>query len=157
MKKPLSLDAATARLEELCVRSEQCSHDLRQKLYKWGLSSRSDEVITGLIERKFVDDERFARAYVRDKYRFDRWGRLKIMRGLMAKRIPSQLIREALSEIDVKEYARNCYALLKSKNSQLRDEDGPWQRKQKLMRFAAGRGYEAALVVKLLDNDKLWD
>lgn len=157
MRKALSAKAALLRLEELCSRSEQCSWDLRQRLFRWGVDPEShDEVIDSLMERRFVDDRRFAAAYVRDKYRFDRWGRLKIVRGLMAKRMPRSVIDSALEEIDVKEYARNCYQVMKSKLKGLPDDADAFTLRQRLLRFSAGRGYEPSLIIRLLDNPKLW-
>lgn len=153
----MSLQDARARLEELCVRSEQCCFDLRQKLVRWGVGRSShDELIEALTSARFVDDGRFARAYVRDKYRFDRWGRMKIVRGLMAKRIDRATINEALQEIDAKDYARNCFMLLKAKLRQIPAETERYEAKQKLLRFGAARGYEASLLLKLLDNERLW-
>ena len=157
MKRELTRQEATARREELGVRGDQCTADLCKKLYQWGIKLPYDDIIEHLEEQKFVDDERFARAYVRDKYRFDRWGRMKIARGLIAKRIPQQVIREALTEVDVKEYAMNCYRLLAAKRKQLPADLDSWTLREKLMRFAAARGYEAGLIVKLLDNKRLWE
>lgn len=157
MKRELTRKEALARLEELCVRGEQCTADLRQKLHRWGVAAPYDDIIDRLVEHNFVNDERFARAYVRDKYRFDRWGRMKIARGLIAKCVPQSVIREALSEVDVKEYATNCYKLLAAKRRQLDPSLDGWTMREKLMRFAAARGYEAGLIAKLLDNKRLWE
>lgn len=157
MKKPLDRKNALARLEELCARSEQCSYDLRQKLYRWGVDAPYDDIIDSLIDGKYLDDERFASAFVRDKYRFDRWGRRKIARALMAKRIPSAVISEALENIDAREYAMNCYNLLETRRRQLPDSIDDYERRAKLLRFAAGRGYEPSLIMRLLDNPEIWD
>lgn len=153
----MSPQDARARLEELCVRSEQCSFDLRQKLIRWGVERGChDKLIEALTSARFVDDGRFARAYVRDKYRFDRWGRMKIVRGLMAKRIDRATINEALEEIDSKEYALNCFMLLRAKLRQISADAERYEAKQKLLRFGAARGYEASLLIKLIDNERLW-
>lgn len=157
MKKELSASAAVARLEELCARSEQCSYDLRQKLRRWGVAESHDDIIDRLIDARFVDDERFARAYVRDKYRFERWGRMKIARGLAAKRIARPTIEAAFGEIDPKEYARNCYRCLAAK---LRKEpaDAPsYETRQRMLRFGLQRGYEPSLMLRLIENPRLWD
>lgn len=157
MKKPLGRKNALARLEELCARSEQCSYDLCQKLYKWGVEQPYDDIIDSLIDGKYLDDERFAAAFVRDKYRFDRWGRRKIARALMAKRIPSAVISEALENIDAREYAMNCYNLLDARRRQLSDALSDYEKRARLLRFAAGRGYEPSLIMRLLDNPEIWD
>lgn len=158
-RKTLSPAEVTARLEDLCVRSEQCVFDLRQKMMRWGVTDQdeADRILDSLIDRKFVDDSRFAHAYVRDKYLFDRWGRMKIIRGLYAKRVARTVIDEALGEIDSREYALNCYRLLCARLHQIPasvDRDGA---RQRLMRFGAGRGYELALIVRLLEKESLWE
>lgn len=153
----MKADAALARLEELCARSEQCCFDLRSKLYRWKVEQPHDPIIERLLERRFVDDERFARAFVRDKYRFDRWGRIKIAHALAAKRIERPIISSALEEIEPREYAINCFKLLKAKRKSLPDDIEPYDARSKLMRYAAGRGYEPNLIIRLLDNEKLWD
>ncbi len=157
MKKPMSHKAALARLEELCARSEQCSNDLIGKLYRWGVEPPFDDITESLAERRYLDDLRFAKAFVRDKYRFDRWGRVKIARALAAKRISRADIDEAMQEVDVREYALNCYRLLKSRRKSLGNaglEEN--EMRQRLLRFIAQRGYEVSLAVRLLDNEKLW-
>ncbi len=150
-------EAALVRLEELCARSEQCSNDIRNKLFRWNVEPPYEPVIDSLVDRGYVSDERFARAFTRDKYRFDRWGRIKIARALAAKRIGRDLINSALEEIDVKEYARNCHSLLQAKIKTLPGDSDPYIRRQKLLRFAAGRGYEPSLILRLLDSDRIWD
>ncbi|MCM1348589.1 MAG: recombination regulator RecX [Firmicutes bacterium] len=158
MKKPMSEQAATQWLEELCARSEQCRYDLAQKLYKKGVSQETAATILNHLEEQgFVNELRFACAFVRDKYRFDRWGRKKIVSSLMLKRISRDSIDKALKEIDIKQYGLNCYNLLQSKRRQLNKITDPYDVKQRLLRFAAGRGYEPGLIIKLLDNPKLWD
>lgn len=156
-KKPIKPEAATMRLEGLCARSEQCTADLQRKLSTWGISkSDSEKIITYLIENRFVDNSRFARAYVRDKYRFSGWGRQKIISGLYAKRIEKHLIEDALTEINLKEYASIAFRAIASKLRQMPDELTRSNKQQRLMRFAAGRGYEIALIIKILDSDRLW-
>lgn len=156
-RKQITRDQARIRLEELCVRGEQCRADLVAKLSRWGVATPYDDILDSLAERRFFDDARFARAYVRDKYRFDRWGRMKIVSSLIAKRISRSDIDAALSEIDIKEYARNCYSILLSRRRQLPADMSPYERRQRLLRSAAQRGYEPSLIIKLLDNAKLWD
>lgn len=157
MKKTLTPAEATERLEILCARSEQCISDLRRKLYKWGImNGASDKIIEQLELDRYVDDTRFAKAYVRDKYLFAGWGRRKITAGLMAKRIPRHTIDEALDEIDNRTYAMNAF---KSVRSKLRTFPGDMPRhdaRTRLMRFAISRGYETSLIIRILDSERLW-
>lgn len=157
MKKPMSADAALVRLEELCARSEQAVSEVRQKLFKWGIpESEAEKIVESLVDRRFVDDARFAEAFVRDKYRFARWGRHKIRLALIAKRIPRDYIAESLQAIDNQEYARMAFASVQSKLRSLPTDMEPGEKRQRLYRFAIGRGYESSLVVKILSSKSLW-
>ncbi len=158
MKNKVSADAAVARLEALCARSEQCSADCLAKMKRWGLSdSDAAAILRDLVRHRFVDDLRFARAYVRDKYLFARWGRRKIMSGLYAKRIPTPIIRQALDEIDIRQYAAVAFRLLAAKKKQLPVDLALFDVRRRLLAFGASRGFETSLILKILDSSKLWD
>ena len=106
MKKPITSDNAYMRLAALCARCEQAEGDLRKRLHDWGLSDTSSAaVIQRLKQERYLDNERFARAYCRDKLRFNGWGRIKISFMLRGKGIEQEYIDAALSEIDDDQYA----------------------------------------------------
>lgn len=150
-RKAITVDVATDRLEALCSRSEQCSYELTMKMKRWGLSSAQiATVIESLTRRSYLDDQRFANAFVSDKYRFSSWGRRKILAALAAKRIPSALAREALGEIDPDIYAERLDNALKVKNKSLPDDMEPLTKRRKLYQFGIARGYESAEVVKAI-------
>lgn len=153
-KKPMEPARSLLKLEELCSRSEQCEGELREKLRKWLVSDDdADTIIRSLRRRRYVDDSRFARAFVRDKFRFDHWGRRKIELALRRKRVQADVIAEALDEIDGDEYFAMLRKLLAYKARTLADGE-PYARRVKLMRFAVGRGFEPQLIVKALDSLK---
>ena len=155
-KKKITPQEALMRLEALCARSEQCTLDLRQKLYKWEISpSDSDVIIKKLIKTRFVDDSRFAVAFCRDKYRFNRWGRMKIVYGLRAKQLSSHDIQEALKTIDDKEYEDILVSVVKTKALSIKDVD-TYEGRTRLFRAVASRGYESALIAKIIKNQSLW-
>ena len=156
-KKIIKTHDALLRLEALCARSEQCVADLRQKLYRWGLASNDiDEVITKLIESRFVDDARFAMAYCRDKYRFNKWGRRKIVYGLHMKQISTHNIQAAIQAIDEEEYIKILVELIKSKAKMIVDAD-TYEGRTRLYRFALSRGYESELVAKIIKDKSQWN
>lgn len=139
MDKKQALNKAMA----LCARQEYCVGDIREKLKIWGIEEEDrDIVIKELVKQKFVDDLRFTIAYVRDKVRFNQWGRVKIRYMLSAKKIPGQIIDRALDEIDMEVYTEVLKDLLQKKDKTLKSEADPWIRKQKLIRFAVSRGFE---------------
>lgn len=153
-KKPMESAKALLKLEELCARSEHCEGELREKLRKWMISeSDADTIIRSLRCRRYVDDSRFARAFVRDKFRFDHWGRRKIEMALRRKRVDAEVIAEAVEEIDADEYLNLLRKLLAYKARTLPDTEA-YENRVKLMRFAVGRGFEPQLIVSALDSLK---
>lgn len=104
-----------------------------------------------LVKNHFLDDARFAEAYARDKHRFNRWGKLKIMQMLRQKRVPERLIEQALSALPDEENDTTCLALLKQKNRGLKEED-PYKRKAKLFRFALSRGFDYETISRCIDQ-----
>lgn len=155
-KKIVKPQDALMRLESLCARSEQCVADLRQKLYRWGLASNDINIIIDrLIESRFVDDARFSVAYCRDKYRFNKWGRMKIIYGLRMKQLSDNDIQEALKAIDEDEYELILVDLIKAKAKTIVDVD-TYEGRTRLYRFAISRGYESQLVAKVIKDRSLW-
>lgn len=145
-------------MEALCARSEQCSYDIMTKLLRTGLSRDDiDRVMQSLTDKRFVDDVRFAAAYVRDKYRFARWGRRKIAMALRAKRIDSGTVGRALDEaVDQDEYVAVLRDLMRAKARTI-TEGNSYEGRTKLFRFAASRGYETDLIVRQIKcDDSLW-
>lgn len=104
------------RLVGLCARSEQCEADLRGKIMRAGLRKEdADGIIDFLRRERFIDDFRFARAFARDKTRFAAWGPAKIRAALMAKRIPSDCIREALAETESSDFEEGLMRAARNK------------------------------------------
>lgn len=156
-RKPITPNNAFLRLSTLCARCEQAEGDLRKKLHDWGVSSSdADDIITRLQQERYLDNERFARAYCRDKLRFNGWGRIKIAFMLKGKGIEQESIDAALSEIDEEQYATILNEVLIAKVKTLKDKE-PEQARASLLRFAASRGFEPALffpaVSKIVSNN----
>jgi regulatory protein len=130
----------------LCSRSEKCSSEIQEKLKLWGLSTEeSGPVIERLIEEKYLNDERFARAYVKDKFRFNHWGKQKIEYMLRAKKISAEILELAFEEIEAKNYSDELLKLLTEKEKSIKAKD-KYDKRNKLMRFAIGRGFESVKV-----------
>lgn len=147
--KAITPEKALIRLEELCARAEHCTYELAQKLRAWGIVQEDSEVIIhSLQRRRFVDDSRFAASFVRDRYRYGRYGRVKIRLLLRAKRIDSDTIDEALTEIDDDEYLEILKGVVRSKIHGL--DMSVYENRTKVYRHALSRGYEAALVSQVI-------
>lgn len=133
-----------------CSKKEICSKDVRQKLIKWEIQEEDiKKIMSFLLEHKFIDDERFARIYTEDKFRFNHWGKQKITMMLRQKGISQDIIDEALSIIPTDNYTEHCMELLQQKYRTLTEQD-PYKLKAKLTRFAVGRGFDYDTVSKCL-------
>lgn len=143
---------ALARLQGQCSRAEYCSSQVRQKLSRWrdaslakGMPSftedEAEDILRSLVEEKYVDDARFAGAYVRDKARFSRWGEVKIAYNLKMLGIQASVIRIALEE-NAELFGEDVLLdVLQKRWRQMKENDSLEVKRQKLLRFALGRGY----------------
>lgn len=151
-KKEISKKAALFKLTVLCSRQEKCCSDMRKKLYDWQISPKDhDELIDYLLENKYIDEERFVEAFVRDKFKFNKWGKIKISYHLRQKEISNSLINQFINEINEEEYLSTLKKLADLKNKSLREED-IYKRKVKLMRNLASKGFESNLIVLVLED-----
>lgn len=150
MTPPLSEENALYRAAALCSRCEQAESDIRTKLKGWGISGdEAEKIITRLISEKYIDENRYAHAYCRDKFRFSSWGRVKIAFALRQKHISSEAIEAALAEIDENAYQDALQTTLRAKFRSLRGKE-PAQVRASLYRFAASRGFEPNLVMSAI-------
>ncbi len=134
----------------LCSKSEKCSAEILQKLRLWGLSAEESEpVIEQLIKEKYIDDERFARAYVKDKFRFNHWGKQKIAHMLRVKNISSEVLELAFEEINEEGYSDELRKILTDKARSVKARD-QYDKRNKLMRFAMGRGFDSGRIYAVL-------
>lgn len=144
-RKPITPDNAFLRLATLCARSEQAEGDLRKKLHDWAIAPCDiDAIIHRLKQERYLDNERYARAYCRDKLRFNGWGRIKIAFMLKGKGIEQEIIDNAIAEIDEEQYLTILNDTLATKAKALGDKT-PEQARAALLRFAASRGFESSL------------
>lgn len=132
---------ALSKLMALCARGEHSSGEMLQKMRLWGIDEEAQaRIMARLVSEKFVDDERFTRAFVNDKIKYNQWGRRKIEQALWAKGIDSDVQRRVLDEIDENLYLDALRPLLKSKSHSISARN-EFDRQMKLVRFAMGRGF----------------
>ncbi|MFO7615833.1 MAG: regulatory protein RecX [Bacteroidales bacterium] len=145
---------ALSKAMAACARQEHCDNEIRGKMRAWGIDhSDIEEVIEELRKQLFLDDERYARAFVRDKLKLNGWGRIKIRYLLKGKGVESGIIDKALEEIDEEQYTSILKDLLEKKARTLKNEANPRTRRQKLINFALGRGFEYTEVDNVLKDD----
>ena len=154
----MTTDEILYRLAAKCSVSEQCLSDIEAKLSRYDLTEEErTRILRHLVEEKYVDDRRYAEAYVKDKYRFNKWGRIKIAQGLRMKGIDNETIKSAMEAIDEEEYQEILRDLIKAKRRSTRGSS-EYEINGKLIRFATGRGFEFAAIRECLNvDDDYWD
>ena len=151
MKKDMTEQEAYLQLAALCAQAEHCQQEMRDKMRRWELDETvQNRIIDRLIKERYVDDERYARAFVKDKIRYNKWGRRKVQQALWQKRIDADIQQRVLDEIDEKEYLDVLRPLLKQKRKSIRAAND-YELNQKLARFALSRGFTFDLIRQCMD------
>ena len=151
--KQLTPGEALNKAAAYCTLCERCISEVTAKLTAWGVPYAEQERITArLQEEKFIDEQRYCRAFVNDKLRFNRWGRKKILFALYEKKIPKEYVYEAVEEIDEEEYMKILKEVIAIKSREFNGKDDRSTR-QKLMRFAASRGFETSAIMRVIKCD----
>lgn len=151
-KKPITEQDALQKLSALCARAEHSSGEMLEKMRRWQLSEDARErVLDRLIDEKFVDDERFARLFVREKIRFDRWGRRKIEQALYQKGVASDISRRVLDEVDDEAYVAELKKLIAAKRRSVQAESD-YEMRAKLTKYALGRGFGYEVIHRCIDG-----
>ena len=153
MKKETTEQEAYLQLAALCAQAEHCQQEMRDKMKRWEMAPEVQErVIARLIKERYIDDERYARAFVKDKIRYNKWGRRKVKQGLWMKQIDDDIQQRVLSEVDDTEYLAVLKPLLKQKAKSIKAENN-YELTRKLVRFALGRGFTYDIIRQCLDVD----
>lgn len=154
MEKKYNYDKKTAlqKIANWCAYQERAQQEARDKLYEWQLSPTTiEEIIATLITENFLNEERFALAYVSGKFKIKKWGKIKIKQGLKFKKVPEQMIKKALNSIDGDEYLETL-GLLLEKKLKTEKEKSSIKLKAKLVNYLHGKGYEKDLIFLLLQQ-----
>jgi len=155
MKKDMTEQEAYLQLTALCAQAEHCQQEMRDKMRRWELDETAqNSIISRLIKERYIDDERYARAFVKDKIRYNKWGRRKVQQGLWQKHIAPEIQELVLDEIDEKEYLDVLRPLLKQKRKSVRAASD-YELNRKLARFALSRGFTFDQIRQCLDVDDL--
>jgi regulatory protein len=143
---------AKHKLEAYCAYQERCMQEIEEKLHGWGFyGEQEDNLIADLISNNYLNEERFASAYVSGKTRIKKWGRIKIKLNLKQKRISDYSTKKAFKEIDEDEYLENLNYLAKKKFELVKGKN-KWDKKAKIQRYLLSKGYENQLVYEVLST-----
>lgn len=154
IKQPIqkTKEQALQQLMDRCAKAEVCISDAQRLMQRWQVPTDDRQsVIDTLIKERFIDEERYAQAFVRDKLNFSRWGARKISEALYQKRIPAGIIKTAMEQAQDVEMSDRLATDLRRKNNSIKDED-PYKRKEKLLRFGVSRGYDYETVMETIER-----
>lgn len=142
-----------AYMQRICSVREYCEHDIRLKLKRFDLSeTETESIIAKLKADKFLDEDRYAAAFVRDKSRLGGWGSRKIVFALKNKRVADRVIDNALSQIDHETERGTLEKVLATKAKELRKEEDRDKLRSKLIRFALSRGFGYDKILEVLNK-----
>lgn len=138
-------------LAAICAKAEHCQWEMLEKMRRWELSDEAQaRVMERLVKERYVDDERYARAFVLDKIRYNKWGQRKVEQALWQKHIDDDIRQRVLGEVDDEEYLSVLRPLLKQKRRSVK-ASSDYEMNQKLIRFALGRGFTFDIIRQCLD------
>lgn len=144
---------ALIKVETLCAHAEHSTGEIADKLRRWGISTPDiEKIIHSLVKNRFVDDERFARAYVNDKIKFAGWGKRKVYQGLKLKKIDSDTIKGTLAEIDDSLYTTILEKIIRAKIASKPELMESYEGRTRLFRFAVSRGFETQLCIRIFQK-----
>ena len=135
------------RLEAFCAYQDRSEKEVRLKLSAFALSVDDNErFIKHLFEHRFLDEERFVLSFVQGKFRMKKWGRIKLKSELRKKGIAGSLIDRHLKELEGDQYIETIHSLIEKKYAQLSAEKDAFNKKVKVIRFVASKGFELDLI-----------
>ena len=154
MDKTLSFKEALQKAATYCSAREQCSQDIVEKLIKWGIEEPEISQITDYLKQQgFIDETRYVNSFIADKFKFNKWGKIKIAYALRQKGLSETVVDEALRSIDDTEYRNTLQKILENKYKSTKATD-KYDMQAKLFRFAASRGFEPEIIRSALHDIK---
>ncbi len=150
--KTYTVDQAQKKLESYCAYQERCHKEVNAKLRDMRMIPEAiDKIVVHLIEHNFLNEERFAKAFVRGKFRIKKWGKIRLVRELKFRAISKYSIDTALKEIDLDDYYTTLDELTKKRIAQV-SENNIYKKKKKVADYLLYRGWESHLVYEKLNE-----
>lgn len=144
---------AYLRLAALCAQAEHCEYEMQEKMRRWEIADDAQaRVMQRLITERYVDDERFARAFANDKVKYNKWGRRKVEQAMWLKHIAEDIRQRVLDRIDDEEYIAILRPLLQQKRRSVKAHND-YELRQKLIKFAIGRGFTMDIIKQCISID----
>ncbi|MEQ9300427.1 MAG: regulatory protein RecX [Cyclobacteriaceae bacterium] len=153
--RPEYLKQVKRKVANYCAFRERCTSEVRDKLESYECQPDEIEELLMFLETEgFLDDQRFTQAYAKDKFRQNKWGKIKIRQYLKQKQVPSDLIEDGLASIPEEEYTSTLEHLVERKYQSVKGEND-YIKSNKTAQSMVGKGYESDLVwttIKLLSD-----
>ena len=152
--KEMTEKDALFKLTTLCSQAEHCTYEMLEKMRRWGLPEDAQaRIMEYLVEEKYVDDERYCRLFVKDKIKYNKWGRRKVEQALMLKRISRDIYQPVLDEVPDEDYVAILRPPLQNKRRQLKAMS-EYEANGRLMRFALSRGFTMDIIRQCLEDER---
>ena len=150
----ISESKALNRMANQCARREYCVFDIETKLQRYNLDEEViDNIITYLKKEKYIDELRFTRSFIKDKIRFNKWGKTKIEFALRQKRVPQEIVAEAFLDFTDEQLNHSLQDLLQAKWKTIKGKTD-YERRNKLIRFGLSRGFDMNNILDCMKNIK---
>ncbi len=148
---------AFLRLSALCAQAEHCEYEMQEKMRRWQLPDDAQaRVMQRLVSERYVDDNRYALAFARDKVKYNKWGRRKVEQALWQKRIKDDIRQQVLDSIGDADYISVLRPLLQQKRRAVKARND-YELRMKLVKFALGRGFTMDVIRQCVNTDDAED
>lgn len=152
--KQITEQEAYLRLASLCAQAEHCQYEIKEKMRRWELGEEAQaRIMERLVKERYIDEMRYARAFVKDKVVYNKWGRRKVEQALWQKQIDDDIRQSVLEEVDDETYVSVLRPLLKQKRKSTK-AGSEYEMNQKLVRFALGRGFTFDIIRQCIDLEE---
>jgi regulatory protein len=152
--KQITEQEAYLRLAALCAQAEHCQYEIKEKMRRWELGEEAQtRIMERLVKERYIDEMRYARAFVKDKVVYNKWGRRKVEQALWQKQIDDDIRQSVLEEVDDETYVSVLRPLLKQKRKSTK-AGSEYEMNQKLVRFALGRGFTFDIIRQCIDLEE---
>ncbi|WP_296384122.1 regulatory protein RecX [Winogradskyella sp.] len=152
LSKTYTVDEAQKKLEGYCAYQERCHKEVRNKLKEMRMIPEAiDTIIVHLIQHNYLNEERFAKAFVRGKFRIKKWGKNRLLRELKFREISKYSIDTALKEIDLDDYYKTLDELVIKRIDQVKEKN-LYKKKKKVADYLLYRGWESHLIYEKLNE-----
>ncbi len=140
------------KARKFCAYQERCHADLMKKSKEWGLNHQETQsLISAMIEEGFLNEMRFTELFCRGKFKYKKWGKLKIIRELESRQISNYCIQKAMQILDEMDYTSSLENLIQKHYEKSR-EDNLFKKRQKTAAYVIRKGYEPNLVWEILNT-----